>query len=335
MPVEVTPGQISHGGSHGISMWGAPGSGKTTFLAALSIALSRRNDDWKIVGSDPASTDYLIDKTSELSGGRVFPEASKVVERYHWMLIGPTTKKTRWWSRKPKLGAQPRIRINMIDAPGGLYASGGRTAEGLADLRQRELLDSLTQGRGIVFLFDPIREFKVGDAFDHLHAPLTRLAERMLAADEMQDGKLPHHIAVCITKFDDRRVLDTAMGQHLINVEPDDPYGFPKVSDEDAPTLFRELCRISRNGHAELVLNTLGKFFHPDRIQFFVTSSIGFFMDRHRNVFDWDDSENLLPQEPGQGLRVRGQVRPINVVEPMLWLGQRLAATNPAGVIPR
>ncbi|MEU7695249.1 SAV_2336 N-terminal domain-related protein [Microbispora hainanensis] len=322
--VQATPASASHS----ICMWGTPGSGKTTFLAALSIALMRRKDNWKIVGSDPTSNDYLVEMKRALLHERVFPEASSVLEQYHWMLIGPGAEQSRWWSRKPKIGPERRIRVSMIDAPGGLFAAEEPADGGLTDSRQRELLDNLAQSRGILFLFDPVREFEIGDAFDHLHASLTRLAERMLAAGEVRDGKLPHHIAVCITKFDDRRVFDTAVDRHLVSVEPDDPYGFPRVSDEDARTLFHALCQISRSGTADLVFAALERFFHLERIQFFVTSSIGFFVDRSTNVFDWDDSQNLLADGDHLSLRIRGEAHPINVAEPVLWLGQALTTTG-------
>ena len=67
---------------YGISMWGAPGSGKTTFLAALNIALTRWGKDWKVIGADEASTqklisrDYLAHPGSGLSPGR--PRASTI-----------------------------------------------------------------------------------------------------------------------------------------------------------------------------------------------------------------------------------------------------------------
>lgn len=321
---------------HNIAMWGAPGSGKTTLLAALFIALTRSNDDWKIIGSDPASSDYLIEKTNALLRGKLFPEANMALERYNWTLIGPALRKPGFWGRKAKPGPPTRIGIGMIDAPGGWFgpgrhpASGPSAPGGSEDPRLQELLDNLERSRGIVFLYDPIREFTLGDAFDHMHAPLTRLAERMLAAGEFADGKLPHHIAVCVTKFDDPRVLETAEKRRLLTVDVDDPYQLPRVTSEDARELFHELCQVSASGNADMVLNALDQFFHPDRIRFFTTSSIGFYVDRRTKRFDWDDFQNMVPGEADEDSRIRGQLHPINVVEPMLWLGQRLAAIRPA-----
>ncbi|MGW5261775.1 hypothetical protein ACWEQG_12410 [Microbispora sp. NPDC004025] len=314
--------------AHDIAMWGAPGSGKTTLLAALNIALMRRNDDWKIIGSDAASSDYLIERTNALSSGKVFPEASQSLEHYRWTLVGPTGRhKRRWWHRlRP---APPlKIGISMVDAPGGLFSAAPLrtgTGSGSAEDPRRRLMDNLVKSRGLVFLFDPIREFELGDAFNHLHPPLTRLAEKMLETGELRDGKLPHHVAVCITKFDDPRVLETAEKLNLLDPAPDDEYGFPRVSSEDARDLFRALCEVSASGNADMVVNALDQFFDRTRVEFFVTSSIGFYVRPQTKTFDWHDYQNLLP-EAGKDLRIRGQVHPINVVEPMLWLGQRLAA---------
>ncbi|WP_326824870.1 hypothetical protein [Streptosporangium sp. NBC_01756] len=321
---------------HNIVMWGAPGSGKTTLLAALFIALTRSDNDWKIIGSDPASSDYLIEKTNALLRGKVFPEANMAMERYHWTLIGPALRKLGFWGRKAKPRPPTRIGIGMTDAPGGWFDTGRRLAggpsapDGSEDPSRQELLDNLERSRGLVFLFDPIREFIIGDAFDHMHAPLTLLAERMLAAGEFADGKLPHHIAVCVTKFDDPRVLETAEKRGLLTVDVDDPYGLPRVTSEDTRELFHELCQVSASGNADMVLKSLDQFFHPDRIRFFATSSIGFYVDRRTKHFDWDDFQNMLPGEADEDSRIRGQLHPINVVEPMLWLGQRLAAARAA-----
>ncbi|WP_030455002.1 ATP-binding protein [Herbidospora cretacea] len=307
---------------HHIAMWGAPGSGKTTLLAALSIALNRREDDWKIIGQNPESTAYLTEMTSALTSGKEFPEASTALETFQWALIGPAQRSL---FRRQSKRASTTIGLTMVDAPGGHFAPGkrgGRT--GGAEERQEELMANLTQSRGIVFLFDPIREFEVGDAYDHLHGPLNRLAEKMLESNEFIGGKLPHHIAVCITKFDDPRVLQTAQKRGLI--ELDDRHRFPRVGSDEARDLFGQLSRVSATGTADMVINSLDKFFHESHIKFYVTSSIGFYVNPQTETFDWNDYLNLIPDESDHAaLRIRGPVYPINVVEPMLWLGERLS----------
>ena len=57
-----------------VGLWGAPGSGKTTFLAALNIAVNRaRNQDLMIFGVDDVSTDFLVQNTAMLTQERRFP----------------------------------------------------------------------------------------------------------------------------------------------------------------------------------------------------------------------------------------------------------------------
>src|SRR4051812_24922195 len=49
---EVSPMPPDQGQQANIVMWGAPACGKTTFLAALSIALNRKRNGWKVIGAD-------------------------------------------------------------------------------------------------------------------------------------------------------------------------------------------------------------------------------------------------------------------------------------------
>ncbi|MCT9931458.1 ATP-binding protein [Planotetraspora sp. A-T 1434] len=323
--------------SHNIAMWGAPGSGKTTLLASLSIALMRRRGPWKIIGADDPSAEFLEEKSLTLSRGE-FPQATLDMESYRWVLVGepkaPERRRGRLFGGPPKAAPAPRVGISLLDPPGGLY--GDRGSVSATD--QKELLDNLVQSRGIVFLFDPIREFDNGDAFDYLYRALVQLAKQILAGDDHGDGKLPHSLAVCITKFDDRRVLQTAERDGLLTVDPDDPHGFPRVEPEDAARLFHRLCEVSRSGNADLVVNALDQYFREDRIRFFVTSSIGFYLDPERNVFDARDFQNMVPNVTGnqQGLkagaskfRIRGRVHPINVMEPMVWLGEQFYNSQP------
>jgi hypothetical protein len=42
-------------------------------------------------------------------------------------------------------------------------------------------------------------------------------------------------------------------------------------------------------------------------------------------MFDVRDYKNVAIDEHGEPI-IRGQIRPINVAEPLLWLGERIAA---------
>ncbi|MEV0663504.1 hypothetical protein ACIBI3_30085 [Actinomadura luteofluorescens] len=314
----MQPEQDEHAATQNIAMWGAAGCGKTTFLAALDIALTQVDGDWKVVGADAGSTEVLTDLTRSLADRRQFPRATgEAIERYKWYLIGDRPVRTGRFPRRRTVVRESRIGLDLIDA-GGEQFERGRVIG-------RRLLDNLVQSRGILYLFDPIREYEKGDAFENLHGMLAQLSQRMVADGRFPGGRLPHHLAVCVTKFDEVSVLKTADSIGVLGVDPDDPRGFPRVmEDEDAERLFESLCGVSASGNAELVLRKLKKFFAQDRIRFFVTSAIGFHIPPGTNRFDPRDYQNLVPA-PG-GYQIRSGVRPINVMEPLLWLAQSLSA---------
>ena len=306
-----------------VTMWGAPGSGKTTFLAALSIALNRQNLDWNISGANEASEEMLIKLTTELAPRRVFPEATLGIAEYHWVLNGSVSEIIRRRFHRERQSRPVTIGLDIIDASGEIT---GPVREGLF---RRELLEHLIRSRGIIYTFDPVRESEVGDAFDHTFGVLNQLAQAM--ANE-SGGRLPHYLAVCITKFDDPRVFHTAEELNMLFYDSNDPYGFPRVHDEDARELFIKLCQESQNGDAELVINLFEQNFRPERIKYFVTSAIGFRTDPGSRAFDSADSQNLLPDDKlSNNMRIRGPIHPINVAEPLLWLSQQLVDTISRG----
>lgn len=310
----------------GVAMWGAPSSGKTTFLATLQIALTRRaveDEEWVLTGADEASTQMLVKLTEDVTE-RKFPRATQGMEQYTWVLERLSERPRQWrWLQRSKPEPSAGIDLDLVDAQGAIFSGqSSRYVEGLNDL-----INNLQRSRGIVFLFDPIREFTRGDVFSHTNGVLSALASRMLNSSERVGGRLPHYVAVCITKFDEPKVLNTAEKMKLLTTDPADRFEFPRVADdEDAEELLGHLCGVSRTGNADLVPRTLKQRFLPDRIRFFVTSSIGFYVDPRTGIYDPDDYQNLVPEE-GDGERklIRGAVHPINVVEPMLWLAGKLS----------
>ncbi|HMH92335.1 MAG TPA: hypothetical protein VK586_14770 [Streptosporangiaceae bacterium] len=306
---------------HGIAMWGPPGSGKSTFLAALGIAIASQNGRWSLTGQDPASTEMLISSTGRLAEGS-FPAATAGLEMFSWVLeeTRPPAVRRRWPRRDPAPGPPARVRLRLVDPAGEIYApEGSRYA-------REDLVTTLESSRGIVFLFDPIREFLRGDAFEHTFGMLATLASRMVDSPERIGGRLPHHVAVCVTKFDEPRVLQTAMALDLLTADPADDLGSPTVAEDDARELLGRLCQVSHSGNADLVVNTLLAHFLPSRVKFFITSSIGFYVAPRSGGFDFADYQNVLPGGPGAGeSRVRTAVRPVNVVEPVFWLARQLA----------
>jgi hypothetical protein len=69
------------------------------------------------------------------------------------------------------------------------------------------------------------------------------------------------------------------------------------------------------------------RYFHPERISYFVTSAVGFMVNKRTRRFDPRDTANVYRTASNEAL-VRGPVHPINVVEPVLWIVRQL---TPAG----
>jgi Double-GTPase 2 len=303
-------------GEHGITMWGASSTGKTTFLAALSIALIRARGPWRVRGADTASATQLTRLTTGLTKLREFPPATAAVEHYRWELVGTVRKATprRWrWLGLRQADHDVTIPLDLVDAPGEA-ADQQRAAPSLWD----GLIENMVRSKGIVFFYDPVREFENGDAFAHTFGVLTELSQRMR---DHPGGRLPHYVAVVIAKFDEIRVFETAAKLKLIELDADDRQ-FPRVPDDEAKGFFEKLCDLSRSGDADMVLSLLEQTFRPERIRYYVSSAIGFYLDPHLRTYDRDNYQNHLPpQGHNEPARIRGSVYPINVVEPILWLG--------------
>lgn len=301
-----------------IAMWGASGSGKTAFLAALSIALNRAETNWKLVGENQASSAELIRLRTRLLDDRRFPDPTESLTYYSWLLIGPAEDHRQWWRPwRTQPSTAPRIKLDFLDPRGGLYA------DPQASVDKEALVSSLVTSRGLIYMFDPDRESLVGDAFKHLDSALNEVAAQMLAGNEYADGRLPHYIAICITKYDDPRVWSLADQWGFTEPDLSDELRIPRVTEEHAREFFHRLCRHGRNHNSEMILDLIETYFRKDRVKFFVTSSVGMYIDERHGRFDPDDFLNVI-DDPHGSLMIRGPVRPINVMEPVIWLGSML-----------
>ncbi|MEU8143206.1 hypothetical protein [Nonomuraea sp. NPDC048901] len=317
---DSAPGDPERDREPDIAMWGASGSGKTAFLAALSIALNKARDaGWRLIGENPVSRTELAKLRNTLLQARTFPAPTEALTHYSWLIIGPAAAPRRrwWWPWATRVAKAPKFKLDFLDLRGDLFA------ESESNIDKKTLVDSLVKSRGLIYMFDPDREARVGDAFKHLDAALHEVAGRMLVGDEFEDGKLPHYIAVCITKYDDPKVLRIAMEEGFSERDPGDELRIPRVPEDRVPDFFRVLCRETHDHNAEMILDLIEAFFHQDRIKYFVTSSVGLFIDEDLGRFDPDDFLNVIDNANG-GLTIRGAVRPLNVMEPVIWLGRMI-----------
>jgi hypothetical protein len=150
-----------------IAMLGGPGSGKTTFLSALDIALKRSRYGFVMAGRTDVSVDQLIEMTERFIVKREFPKATRTIDHIEWQLF-----RTADLSGAPALGGRNRIDLSLVDPSGDLASPERRN-----DPHRKKLIDDLADSDGILFMFDPIRGFEVGDAFGTMDGMLHLLSK--------------------------------------------------------------------------------------------------------------------------------------------------------------
>jgi hypothetical protein len=307
-----------------IALLGAPATGKSTFVAALRIALLRHiREDWALSGADEASTRALIASMNELTSEHQFPHAT-VHEDVHNLILRGSSERTvrRGFFRRAEKTRQPVSIPLELTGLGGEYF----TSDQVGDAARSRAIERVFQSQGILYMFDPTREATVGDAYETTYRLILQ------HADTGSGGRLPHYLAVCITKFDDPRVFGSALAADLLRVADRDQRGFPRVANVDAKQFFGLLCdSLSRTGTAQLLRNSFDRYFHQDRVRYFVTSSIGFYVDPGTGRFDIDDYQNTV-QQGDHNWAIRGDIYPINVAEPVLWLADRITKSNAASL---
>ncbi|QXJ21212.1 hypothetical protein AGRA3207_002044 [Actinomadura graeca] len=318
-----------------IGLWGASGSGKTSYLAALYVAVTQ-NGKWNIGGVDQESVDFLTEKTDTLTQQRRFPDKTEGIQNLSWNVMGETEEVVGGRFRRRVETVPLYFQLDMLDAAGQLFK--GTTEEDATDgdildfndagsgsgSGPEELIDQLASCDGIVYLFDPVRENKEGDEFRHVQWALQNIVHRASNEGRLIGRHLPHFLAVCITKLDDPKVFHTAYKRGYLTADPDDPHLFPRVREDKAEDLFRELGNLSPTRSALMVHNAINAAFLPDRVCYFATSSVGFYLARTSSRFRAANFQNVVPHPTQEReYTIRGDIHPINVLEPLLWLGEK------------
>jgi hypothetical protein len=320
-----------------IGLWGAPGSGKTTYLAALNVAVSLAPKDMMLFGVDTEATDFLADHTEMLVTDRQFPAATQIQRPLNWALNTTVDRPQRKLMKTVMVPQPYRLNINLLDAPGGQFGSRPTAAPtsrlGLDDDDDNAtsgagagddefLMEHLNMCDGIVLLIDPIRERATGDAFAYFNRTLLRITQLKYGQGDRAPGRLPQHLAVCITKFDEPEVYSMARRGGYTTMRRTNGTYLPAVGDNQAVPFFESFCRAAQRGNAKLISSAINQYFMPDRVKYFVTSAIGFYMAPGRAFREQDFMNTVRVSD--QGTRIRGEINPINVVEPLLWLCQNL-----------
>lgn len=338
-----------------IGLWGPPGCGKTTFLAAMYIANLRADlpGGWIMSGADAASAQFLHDSMHQLTKERIFPTSTFDSMGMVFRFVG--TQKVFRRNRFGRRVLTPEtisFELEVLDVPGTLYANQNITPSredrgapanlvlggaapaptpppppmapmapmAPAAASDTRLLDHLQMCDGIIYLYDPERDAKTGDAFQYFYPVLEQLTGRVHGQRNFTGAKLPQHVAVCVTKFDSPDVFRTAQLRGYTVTDLREPY-LPKIENTLAAAFFQELAQ-NPNSNTDLVANGLMK--HFETIEYFITSSIGFYVSGGR--FRAHDAMNVARTSAEGDFNIRGKVYPINVLEPLLWLHQSIVS---------
>ncbi|MFD7289258.1 hypothetical protein [Streptomyces sp. NPDC059863] len=308
-----------------IGVWGASGSGKTTFLGAVPIAAiqhQRRGQvNWVVAGMDPSSTEFLHESVDLLVSEQRFPQASRAQRDLRWSFSGEI-QGARGFGTRPITFA-----LEVLDLPGEAFnPRSNQVGEELHD----RAVTHLTNCGGLVYLFDPLLDAnQQTTSINYFFGMASQIAGRV--RDEgrlLANGRLPHHVAVCITKFDHPDVFEPALRAGWVTQERTGD--IPRVPDHQAPAFFDWMCDSFRGGSARLVRDALRNFFHPDRMSYHASSAIGFRLNPY-NQFDYRSYVNV---EPDGGRICSSPPMPINIIEPLMTLEKGLrdtAARPPRG----
>ena len=303
-----------------IGMLGPVASGKTTYLAVLDFALARATDSWVIRGADPFAEHFLSERVMMLAQRR-FPEATHSSCHLSFVLTGTApvpSRRGRLFARRQPV----EVQLDLVDMPGEYPLIGESvpksTSLDLGNFQdpREEALNYLADCDGIILLFDPVFESERSHYNEYLRHALLALSNR----NHDRSQRLPHFVAVCITKFDDPYVYRKAAAGGYVKLAGSTT-SIPQINEEQVHMFFRDLCISTKN--ADLVMALLEHYFHTKRIKYFVTSSIGFYMDPSTGRFDSSDFSNVVQEDKYSERRIRGRVRPVNVIEPLLWLTQQ------------
>jgi hypothetical protein len=300
-----------------IGIWGAPGSGKTTYLGALNFACANadpRIGQWRMAPCDEKSKQLMDDLVQRLVLG-TYPDPNNVAQYqdFRWNLAG-SIENSRYAPRKRRRHRVPEeseFDIELVDASGEVFG----TDPSVPEVARKRALDHLEASDGLLFLFDPITERDKPSVASYAANVLSRL---LLRAQETgrRDGRfLPYRVAVCITKTDDRDLLWQARKAGLVFADSD---GVERVPDSMAKDLFDAICdgqfwdrgendQLSTAG-AVFVRDQLKVHFRPGNIRYYAISAVG------------HQTPNF--QEGRQ--RLHGPIKPFNVLEPLVELHMQL-----------
>jgi hypothetical protein len=318
--------------SFSICLWGLPGSGKTTFLAALNTAAADSRARPLIYGIDKESEDHLAYRARSLEKHE-FPAATDAESYLRFGIRLPALHRRGDGTAGPAMPGQ--FSFEFRDAPGGYFSAprrfvsradaqlaherlfGSEAILGFTEDSDEDFTESLSLNDGFIMLIDPHRPDSA--AHDYFGDLFLKIAGRCHQQNRLGDGCLPQYLAACIARFDHPDIYRLARDTGSCRVRADDPHRLPRVPDDKAKDFFATTCHAAG---ASTVPAAIDRHFHPDRVRYFAVSSIGFYLASETAQFNEQDYQNVA-QLSGRN-HIRGNIHPIDVIEPILWLGRCL-----------
>lgn len=323
LPIPIrTSQQGVRGTTVRIGLWGGARSGKTTVISALPIAAMQAasaSRSWIISGFDEVATKILTDGVNRLVNERRFPPGHTQIEPIMWTFQGidggaAHSGSSSRWSRllQGRSSTTVDFALELQDVPGEFFRNGQ------VDPR---VVENLALSDGLLYVFDPVLESHEDlRSFHFFYSVLQQVTTRVRNEGRMERGRLPHHVAVLVTKFDDPSFFEAAVREGWVSQEQTGAR-MPYIPEGHGEAFFDWVCRVRQGESAELVRDALRNFFHADRVEYFACSAVGFKLNP-QGVFDYGDYANVEMQNGGP--RLRSLPRPINVLEPLVRLERRI-----------
>ena len=272
-----------------IIFWGSKGVGKTTFLTALFYEIQQSNNKWTMFPACKHSDEFIKKSYEILVKKNNFPpptelkdpETSTLKFEITQHLNNPIHKLLCWLNLKTQL----KLKLDFLDPSGEFFEN-----PELEDHYENFISKSIKRSKGILCLIDPDRkdqkDLNSMSYYQIFYENLIKIKNEFQSDDSFH--KIPVPLAICLTKMD----------------QYEDYIHNPKQ------------LAIERMG--EVVFNLIERFFNPDLIKFFATSSVGFMED---------GAPNLLLSPEGQPKLVI-KPKPFNLIEPIKWIAQKSFKTH-------
>lgn len=305
-----------------IGIWGSGQSGRTTFVTVLGLLDWQTfpgGNQWRVVPANKHTREFISVRAEQLRTCKEFPPATLESEDLSFNLLcrRPRRRPMRWW-RPARLA---EITVTLQDIAGGDFLG--------KELDKERAPSHLSTADAVVYFFDPTYDAQQAQerglhSVDYFIALEIALARSAIDRERPPDRFFRQRIAVCVPKLDDEYVFRMARRYGCVQTEPGTG-GRPWVPTRHARRLFEALCRDQEEYRTDFLLTRLNHSFRPDRISFHALSSIGFWIPE-AGRFDPDDVCNVLTskQEDGPSTTLRGDLRPVHVLDPLVGVVERV-----------